>query len=61
MFEVRKSESWSKMARSHDLRLVRKYLGNTKGKIFASKIIPICNRLSRLFCSMPDKLCKGHP
>lgn len=48
MFEVRKSESWSKMARSHDFRLVRKYLGNTKGKIFASKIILICNRQSRL-------------
>lgn len=48
MFEVRKSELWSKMARSHDFRLVRKYLGNTKGKIFASKIILICNRPSRL-------------
>ena len=60
MFEVRESESWAKMTGSHDLRCVRKYLGNMKRKILASKIMPVCNRLSGLFCWTPDKLCEGH-
>lgn len=60
MFEVRESESWAKMTRNHDLTCVRKYLGNMKRKIFTSTIMPVCNRLSGLFCWTPDKLCKGH-